>query len=59
MEQNYVFFLFHMQGRNMTAIIVCICSSFVLVKWKIDGSLEVCLQCCYLGQYKPKESFLV
>lgn len=59
MEQNYVFSLSHVQGRNVTAITVCICNSFVLVTWKIDGSLEVCLQCCCLGQYKPKESFLV
>lgn len=54
MQQNYVLSLSHMQVRNVTAIIVCIRNSVVLIKWKIDYLLEVCLQCCCLGQYKPK-----
>lgn len=49
MQQNYVLFLSYMQMHNVTAIIVCICNSFVLVKWKIDDVLEICLQCCCLG----------
>lgn len=54
MQQNYVLSLSHMQVSNVTAIIVCIHNSGVLIKWKIDYLLEVCLQCCCLGQYKPK-----
>lgn len=44
-----MFSLSHMQVHNVTAIIVCICSSFVLVQWKIDDLLELCLQCGCLG----------
>lgn len=59
MQQNYAFSLSDMQVHNVTAITVCICSSFVLVKWKIDDLLALCLQCCCLGQCKTKQYFLV